>query len=59
MFQEALQFNNVIILCYNKQNTIKINRRMRPLLRFIFFFKERTKGLGSSRWTLVVLKESQ
>jgi hypothetical protein len=25
MFQEALQFKDAIILCYNKQNTIKIS----------------------------------
>jgi len=31
MFQEALQFKDAIILCYNKQNTIKISGRVPPL----------------------------
>jgi hypothetical protein len=25
MFHKALQFKNVIIICYRKQNTVKIN----------------------------------
>jgi hypothetical protein len=32
MFQEALQFKNVIIFCYNRQNTIRISRRVSHLL---------------------------
>jgi hypothetical protein len=31
MFQEALQFKDVIILCYSKQNTIKISGKVPPL----------------------------
>jgi hypothetical protein len=30
IFQEALQFKNVISFCYNKQNVIKINGRVPP-----------------------------
>jgi hypothetical protein len=32
MFQEALQFKDVIILCYSRQNTVKISGRMLPFL---------------------------
>ncbi len=31
MFQEALHFKDVIIFCYNRQNTIKISGRIPPL----------------------------
>jgi hypothetical protein len=31
MFQEALQFKNVIIFCYNMQNTIRINGKVPPI----------------------------
>jgi hypothetical protein len=32
MFQEALQFKDVIILCYSRQNIVEISGRMRPFL---------------------------
>jgi hypothetical protein len=32
MFQEALQFEDVIILCYRRQNIVKISGRMPPFL---------------------------
>ncbi len=32
MFQQALQFKDIIILYYNKQNSIIISERMPPLL---------------------------
>jgi len=38
MFQEALQFKNVIILCYNMWNIIKINGIV-PLFLLGTFFK--------------------
>jgi hypothetical protein len=31
MFQQALQFKNVIVLCYNMHNVIKINGKVPPL----------------------------
>jgi hypothetical protein len=31
MFQEALQFKNDIIFCYNMQNTIRINGKVPPI----------------------------
>jgi hypothetical protein len=32
MFQKALQFKDAIILCYIKENIVKIIRRVPPLL---------------------------
>jgi hypothetical protein len=32
MFQQAWQFKNVIVLCYNMHNVIIINGRVPPLL---------------------------
>jgi adenylate cyclase len=32
MFQEALQFKDVIIFCYSRQNTIRISGRVSYLL---------------------------
>ncbi len=32
MFQEALQFKDVIILCYNKQNIVRLCGKVLPLL---------------------------
>jgi hypothetical protein len=32
MFQEALQFKDVIILCYSRQNTVRINGKVPPFL---------------------------
>jgi hypothetical protein len=32
MFQEALEFKDAIILCYNKQNIFRINGKVPPFL---------------------------
>jgi hypothetical protein len=37
MFQKALKFKDVIILCYNRQNTVKINGRIPPLFIWHIF----------------------
>jgi hypothetical protein len=37
MFQEVVQFKAVIILCYIKQNTIKINGKVPPFLTWHIF----------------------
>jgi hypothetical protein len=38
MFQEALQFKNDIIFCYDRQNTVKISGKVHPL--FIWHIKK-------------------
>ncbi len=37
MFQKALKFKDVIILCYNRQNIVKINERVPPLFTWHIF----------------------
>jgi hypothetical protein len=37
MFQEALQFKDVIILCNSRDNTIRISERMLPFLIWHIF----------------------
>jgi hypothetical protein len=37
MFQEALQFKVVIVLCYNQQTTMRITSRVPPLLTWHIF----------------------
>jgi hypothetical protein len=37
MFQEVVQFKEVIILCYIKQNTIKINGKVPPFFTWHIF----------------------
>jgi hypothetical protein len=37
MFQEVLQFKDVIIICYSKQNIVRISGRVPPLLVWHIF----------------------
>jgi hypothetical protein len=37
MFQEALQFKDVIIYCYSRQNIVRINGGVPPLLTWHIF----------------------
>jgi hypothetical protein len=57
MFQKALQFKVDIILCYNKQNTIKISGRVPPFLTCdIFQIIVDFFSLVVSAWVLNLLK---
>jgi hypothetical protein len=37
MFQEALQFKDVISLCYNRYNIVRISGKVPPLLTWHIF----------------------
>ncbi len=51
MFQEALQFNDVIILCYKKPNIVNISGRVSSFL--IWNLKKNNGGFFSLLWMLV------
>jgi hypothetical protein len=45
MFQETLQFKEVIIICYSRQNIIRINGKVPPLITWHILRKLWTRYL--------------